>query len=193
MYGADGSRVQGDLPDGVECRALTAHVDARGQFTEIFREEWRLMRPAVQWNMVRSRPGVLRGVHVHRRHADCLLLVEGRATIGLRDLRSTSNTPGAVALVALDAAEPAILVIPAGVAHGFLFHAPSLHIFAVTEYWDPADELGCHWADPELGISWPIGGMELTVSPRDAALPPLRDLMKAVNGHPDLRGTSPRP
>jgi dTDP-4-dehydrorhamnose 3,5-epimerase len=60
------------------------------------------------------------------------------------------------------------------VAHGFLFHEPSLHIYAVSHYWDTADELGCRWDDPELGIPWPDA--QPLISPRDAGLPPLRQL-----------------
>ena len=40
------------------------------------------------------------------------------------------------------------LLIPHGVAHGFYFAEPSLHLYGVTKYWDVGDELACHWADP---------------------------------------------
>jgi dTDP-4-dehydrorhamnose 3,5-epimerase len=116
---------------------------------------------------------------VHIRHGDYLLMVEGQATIGLRDLRPGSPTENAVGVVDLKASEPAAIVIPPGVAHGFLFHAPSIHVYAVTHYWDPADEIGCHWADPALGIPWPIApgsAGDIRVSSRDAALRPLSDL-----------------
>ena len=104
----------------------------------------------IQWNAVRSEVGVLRGVHVHVRHRDYLTLPYGRAVVGLRDLRQGSRTEGLSVFVELSGDEPASLVIPCGVAHGFYFHEPSLHVYAVTEYWNPDDELGCHWADPEL-------------------------------------------
>ena len=58
-------------------------------------------------------------------------------------------------IVELDGERPAALAIPHGVAHGFYFHEPSLHVYAVSAYWDPEDELGCHWADPDLEIPWP--------------------------------------
>lgn len=141
------------------------------------------MPSPVQWNVVRSHAHVLRGVHVHTRHADLLHLIEGRATIGLRDLRPGSPTEHAVALVELHAGEPAVLSIPPGVAHGFLFHAPSIHVYGVTRYWDPADELGCHWADLELGIPWPLppgGAAALEISARDQALPPLSQLVGRI-------------
>ena len=57
------------LPAGVALRPLRMHRDERGVLTEIFRESWAGLA-AVQWNAVRSAAGVLRGVHVHVRHAD---------------------------------------------------------------------------------------------------------------------------
>jgi hypothetical protein len=97
-------------------------------------------RRAIQWNAVRSEAGVLRGVQVHVRHEDYLTLPYGRASVGLRDLRQDSPTEGLSAMVELSGDEPASLVIPRGLAHGFYFREPSLHIYAVTEYWDPDDK-----------------------------------------------------
>lgn len=170
-----------DLPPGVVLRALTAHDDGRGTFTEVFRSEWRLGAEPVQWNVVRSAPGVLRGVHAHLRHDDYLIVVSGRAVVGLCDLRGSGPDPGESALIELRGDTPACLVIPHGVAHGFLFEEPSLHMYAVTDYWSPADELGCRWDDPSLGIDWPVA--PTTISERDANLPPLRVLQDQLRSH----------
>ena len=161
------------LPAGVEVHALRPYADERGVFTELLREEWGLARP-VQWNAVRSEAGVLRGVHLHPRHDDYLTVVAGRASVGLHDLRPASATSGRSTVVELDAERPAAIVIPHGVAHGFLFHSPSIHVYAVSHTWDPDDELGCRWDDPELGISWPE--TPSSVSDRDLALPSLAGL-----------------
>ena len=83
------------LPAGVEARRLQPHADDRGVFTELFRESWGVGVAPAQWNVVRSGQNVLRGVHVHWRHADYLTVVSGRATIGLHDLRDDSDTSGA--------------------------------------------------------------------------------------------------
>jgi dTDP-4-dehydrorhamnose 3,5-epimerase len=132
----------------------------------------------VQWNAVTSETGVLRGVHVHPRHDDYLVIVKGRGTVGLRDLRRGSPTEGLATTVEMHGAHPSALIIPHGVAHGFYFHEPSLHIYAVSHYWDPADELGCRWDDPALEIPWPV--TEARVSERDAALPGLDSLLRRV-------------
>jgi dTDP-4-dehydrorhamnose 3,5-epimerase len=99
----------------------------------------------------------------------------GRATIGLHDLRPGSPTEGLGTTVELDADLPRVLVIPVGVAHGFYFHAArSVHIYAVSHEFDPADELGCRWDDPELDIAWSCS--EPLISPRDDALGSLSEL-----------------
>jgi len=164
------------LPHGVTLRALSTHRDRRGSLTELFRAEWEMGAPPAQWNYVESEARVLRGVHAHFRHSDYLFLLRGRSTIGLHDLREGSPTEGLSALVELRGEELSALYIPPGVAHGFYMHEPSIHVYAVSEYWDPADELGCHWADPGLGLRWPDESP--LISERDAGLSTLDELKR---------------
>ena len=166
------------LPHGVAHRLLTMHHDERGALTELFRQSWDADVAPVQWNLVTSAAGVLRGVHVHPRHLDYVVVAQGRASMGLCDLRSGSPTEGRTALVEMRGDPLSALTIPPGVAHGFLFHEPSVLLYGVSEYWDPADELGCHWADPALGIPWPV--TEAAVSARDAAAPPLAEILPRI-------------
>jgi dTDP-4-dehydrorhamnose 3,5-epimerase len=166
------------LPAGVTLTELTPHADERGVFTELFRASWELGVSPVQWNSVSSKVNVLRGVHAHVRHTDYLTLAVGRATIGLHDLRPGSSTEGLGTTVELDADAPTALAIPVGVAHGFYFHAAlSVHVYAVSHEFDPADDIGCRWDDPALGIAWPCS--EPLISPRDQALGPLSELRAA--------------
>ncbi|HMI81611.1 MAG TPA: dTDP-4-dehydrorhamnose 3,5-epimerase family protein, partial [Solirubrobacterales bacterium] len=108
-------------------------------------------------------------------HDDYLTVVRGRATVGLRDLRPGSPTEGLATCVELGEERPAALAIPHGVAHGFYFHELSTHVYAVSHYWDMADELGCRWDDPALEIPWPQ--RQAHISPRDQELPPLEALL----------------
>jgi dTDP-4-dehydrorhamnose 3,5-epimerase len=167
--------VVGSLPHDLRLSPLVPHRDERGTFLELFREEWQPGVHPVQWNAVDSEAGVLRGVHVHPRHDDYLTVIRGSATVGVRDLREGSPTEGAAACVELSAEQPTAISIPHGVAHGFYFNRPSTHIYAVSSYWDPTDELGCRWCDPGLGIPWPQ--REARISPRDEALPSLEVLL----------------
>ena len=166
------------LPQGVSLRLLQAHHDERGSLTELFRASWETGIDAVQWNYVESEASVLRGVHVHIKHCDCLILLSGHATFALRDLRHDSTTEGLTALIEMHGNDPRALTIPPGVAHGFYFHEPSTHIYGVSEFWDAQDELGCHWADPALEINWPNAAP--IISARDAALPSLRELVESL-------------
>lgn len=173
--------VEGVLPSGVQVVPLDRHDDDRGDFTEVFRAEWALLDTPVQWNVVRSDPGVLRGVHVHVRHDDYIMVIAGRGLFGLRDMRSETETPNAVAVVEISAERPATLVIPHGVAHGFLFRERSITFYAVTQYWTMADELGCRWDDPALEIPWPVTDARL--SQRDATAPSFSDLCDQLAQH----------
>ena len=169
------------LPAGVGVRALSTHVDERGCFTELFRDEWGTGVAPVQWNAVSSAAGVLRGVHCHPLHADAITVARGRMMLGLSDMRADSPTAGHACVVDLDAGAMALVTIPRGVAHGFYFPQPSLHIYAVDRTWNLDDELGCRWDDPELGIDW--GDVrEPLISARDAQLGSAAALRAAVAG-----------
>ena len=176
------------LPAGVHLVPLDMHVDDRGVFTELFRQSWFDELTPVQWNVVHSEANVLRGVHVHVRHADYLTVVSGRAVFGLCDLRPGSPTAGQRARIEMDGTQLQALIIPPGVAHGFYFVEPSMHVYAVSEYWDQEDELGCHFADPDLALSWPSATPR--VSSRDAALPSLNQLRSLI---PPWSGDAPAP
>jgi dTDP-4-dehydrorhamnose 3,5-epimerase len=174
------------LPSGVKYRKLAMHRDDRGVFTEVFRASWDTGIAPMQWNVVSSQPGVLRGVHVHIRHTDYLTVLKGRATIGLRDLRKGSPTEGMTAVVDLRGDDLGAITTPPGVAHGFYFHEPSVHMYCVSHYWDLADELGCLWSDPALEIPWPM--KDAHVSPRDATAQSLAALMQEIAIHQPIGG-----
>ena len=171
-----------ELPAGVRRSPLNGHRDARGALTEFFRNEWDTGINPIQWTVASSAANVLRGVHVHVRHADYLIVLNGRASIGLADLRPDSPTAGLASLFEVQVESLEALTIPPGVAHGFYMHEPSQYLVGVDHYYDPADELGCQWSDPALGISWPVN--EPIVSERDAAAPPLSRLQQQLREHP---------
>ena len=142
------------LPAGVEILSLQDHVDSRGALVEVFRASWSPEVQPVQWNLLRSRPGVLRGVHAHWRHEDYLVPVEGPFWLALQDIRPDSPTHGAACELDLHATDLVAVKIPPGVAHGFYFASDALLFYGVSTYWDTADELACAWNDPGLGFGW---------------------------------------
>ncbi len=156
------------LPAGVELRHLEARPDHRGRLVEIFRRNWRPDSVPLQWNLVSSERGTLRGVHLHVQNDDYLTIAAGRMIVGLRDLRPRSPTWRHGCMVTLDAAVPATLFVPRGVAHGFFHVAASIHLYGLTRYWNGGDEFGCRWDDPVLNLPWPVEAPILSPRDRDA-------------------------
>jgi dTDP-4-dehydrorhamnose 3,5-epimerase len=163
---------------GVERIHLESHADAGGVSTQVFHREWQLGIHPVQWNAVQSEANVLRGVHVHVVHEDYFVLLKGQTLLGLRDLRPGSPTEGNTAVLELKADQLEAVCLPPGVAHGFYFTRRSLHLYSVSHYWNLADELGCHWADPELRLDWPV--RQPLLSQRDASAGSLRELVETL-------------
>lgn len=172
-------------------------ADGRGSFAEVWRDsalgtisEQDAGLPNarfVQANLSRSARGVLRGLHYHRRQLDFWTVLEGRALVALVDVRPVLADPGARALVEmreLEAMEN--VVIPSGVAHGFLALEPLALLYLVTNEYDGSDELGFAWDDPEVGMPWPaIPGTpdgRPILSDRDSSNPTLRQLLEQLGG-----------
>jgi dTDP-4-dehydrorhamnose 3,5-epimerase len=65
-----------------------------------------------------------------------------------------------------------------GFAHGFcvLSDWADLH-YKVSRLYDPRDEGGLLWSDPDVHIDWPIEAPR--IAPRDAAHPRIRELSQA--------------
>ena len=66
------------------------------------------------------------------------------------------------------------LFIPPGVAHGFASITDCVITYLVDGYYNPPDELGVAWNDPEIAADWGI--MDPILSERDAANPKRADL-----------------
>jgi dTDP-4-dehydrorhamnose 3,5-epimerase len=161
--------------DGVTLRPLEPQRDERGALVELCRHVWVEPEVPVQWNLVANHAQVVRGVHWHELHTDFIAPVFGAVHAVLVDLRPGSPTELVSQIIELDADAPALLTIPAGVGHGFYSERASGVLYAVTRYWDPADEFGVRWNDPALGIPWPAGADSATVSVRDREMPLLAE------------------
>jgi len=143
------------------------YPDNRGTFREVFRRQWlpEIFDEEVQMNCSISRPGVIRGLHYHRRQWDLWIPVQGELRAGLADLRQDSSTRGEVMTLDLRGDGNTGILIPPGVAHGFAAHTDVTLIYVVSRYYDSADEYGVPWNDPDIGIDWGID--DPIVSQRD--------------------------
>lgn len=175
---------------GVRYGAVERHADERGSFRELWRDEAAAdpgqldapPAPYVQVNLSTSAAGVLRGLHLHQRQRDYWVVASGRAFVALVDVRPLLlGTAGAPAVETRELLVDDWLVIPEGVAHGFLAIEPLDMVYLVTNLYDGSDELGFAWDDPAVGVPWPVVGASAggrpIVSGRDASNPPLADLV----------------
>lgn len=155
--------------------------DDRGFFLESFHalryREAGILDDFVQDNHSRSVKGVLRGLHftVKRPQAQIVTVLRGHIFDVVVDLRSGSPTFGRWFGADLSEDGPRQVYMPAGFAHGFcvLSEMADLH-YKVSHFYDPTDEGGLLWNDPDVGISWPLAMPH--VPTRDAAYPTLRTL-----------------
>jgi len=152
--------------------------DDRGFFLESFQQErYRaagIREQFVQDNQSRSMKFVLRGLHftVKKPQAQIVTVMRGRIFDVAVDLRPGSPTFGRWCGAELSEEGPRQLYMGPGFAHGFcvLSEMADLH-YKVSQYYDPADEAGLLWNDPDIGINWPVAAP--LVSSRDAAYPTL--------------------
>lgn len=157
------------------------HRDARGFFMEIHHarryQDAGIREHFVQDNLSFSLRGTLRGLHfqIRRPQAKLVQAIQGEVFDVAVDLRAGSPTFGAWEGVRLDQASGRQLLVPAGFAHGFsVLSATAVFLYKCSDFYDPQDEGGLLWSDPDLGIAWPLEAP--TVSAKDAALPRLAAL-----------------
>jgi dTDP-4-dehydrorhamnose 3,5-epimerase len=185
----DESREASDIVD-VAVLALNPIVDIRGSLCEVHRDEWRSGPRPVQWDYLISDANVLRGVHVHGLRWDYMIVLDGYATIGLKDLRRDQSSFGRSMVIDVAGERPTVVVIPPGVAHGIYAQSPLRYLYGLTVAWDGTDEdLGCRYDDPALAITWPSTAPLLL--PRDRDLPGFAALLRQFESAADVRPESP--
>ena len=154
----------------------TFHADDRGAFAELWRDSWTTGQDVgfVQANLSVSRAGVLRGLHFHRSQLDLWVLLEGRAQVALVDLRD-AQTGGDLKTIDFEVSVGDAVLIPTGVAHGFLALDDVKLLYLVSNEYDGTDEHGFAWNDNRAGVQWRTG--EPVLSQRDADAPPLDEVL----------------
>jgi dTDP-4-dehydrorhamnose 3,5-epimerase len=157
--------------------------DARGFFLESFEKEryrnFGIEEDFVQDNHSRSLKHVLRGLHFTRKHpqAQILTVIRGHIFDVVVDLRSGSPTFGNWFGTELRDEGPRQIYMTHGFAHGFcvLSDYADLH-YKVSQCYNPSDNEGLRWNDPEVNITWPV------------AIPIISDRDKS---HPSLSSVTP--
>lgn len=133
----------------------------------------------VQDNHSRSQKGVLRGMHFQNPGPQGKLVRVARGAVfdAVVDLRKSSRTFGQWTGVHLSAENKRMFWVPEGFAHGFLtLEEDTDFLYKCTAPYAPQFEGSLAWDDPEVGIEWPLDGIEPRLSAKDAAGTPLSQI-----------------
>ena len=163
--------------------------DARGFFMETWNrrsfEALGISADFVQDNHSLSRQGTLRGLHFQRSRPQGKLVrvTRGEVFDVAVDLRVGSPTRGQWFGTRLSGENRHLLWIPPGFAHGFYTLSEEAELlYKCSDYYDPADESGIAWNDPQLAIDWPLrDGQTPLLSAKDQAA---ASLAEALASHP---------
>lgn len=156
--------------------------DSRGYFMETYSKkeffDAGLTMEFVQDNESKSKSGVLRGLHFQTKNTQGKLVrvIKGEVFDVAVDLREGSPTYGMWEGVILSEENKKQFYVPEGFAHGFLVMSDeAIFTYKCTDYYAPEYEGGIAWNDSEIGIKWPLNGMEPLLSEKDKKLKTLRD------------------
>lgn len=155
--------------------------DARGFFLESFNQKTFSEVTGtnctfVQDNHSRSARGVLRGLHYQIRQAQGKLVRVTRGSVYdvAVDIRKGSPNFGKWVGVELSEENQRQLWVPPGFAHGFLVTSESADfLYKTTDYYAPQHERSIAWNDPDIGIAWPVQGLQVQLSAKDSQALPL--------------------
>jgi dTDP-4-dehydrorhamnose 3,5-epimerase len=173
-----------DLP-GVVLVEPDVFRDPRGFFLETFHarryREGGIPYDFVQDNQSRSQQGTLRGLHAqrHRPQGKLVRAVKGAIFDVAVDIRKGSPTFGKWVAATLSEENFRQIFVPPGFAHGFCVISEIAEVeYKCTDFYDQSDEIGVLWNS--AGIDWPV--KDPLLSARDAALPRLDELRRALEG-----------
>ena len=163
---------------------VARHGDARGFFSETWnRDAWGgigIDCEFVQDNHSRSEnAGVVRGLHYQlppSAQDKLVRVVQGAIFDVAVDVRRSSPTFGKWVGLEVSAEKWNQMFVPAGFAHGFVtLEAGTEVVYKVSAPYSPSDERSLRFDDPDVGIDWPIGEMDVFLSDKDRAAPNIAD------------------
>jgi len=144
--------------EGIHIKDLLKHVDERGFFTEILREDWSKLLGEdhiVQFNLSYSYPDIVRAWHRHLRgQVDYFICVEGSIKVCAYDDRGGSETYGELDEIVISSERLRVARIPGILWHGYkaIGTEPIRLLYGTNrlyDYKDP-DEERRPWNDPTI-------------------------------------------
>lgn len=104
---------------GTIIKKLQKYSDDRGWLSEIYRSDETDFDPTMAYISL-TNPGVVRGPHEHKYQSDCFVFVgPGNFKLHLWDRREGSDTEGEHYEVEVGEDNPAMVIVPPGVVHGY--------------------------------------------------------------------------
>ena len=137
--------------------------DKRGFFMETYNQKRYnasgINTTFVQDNLSYSLKNTLRGLHFQNKYPQAKLIqvISGEIFDVTVDLRPGSSTFGKWTGVHLSDENRRQVFIPEGFAHGFCVLSEfALFYYKCSDFYQPDDEGGILWSDPDIGIDWPV-------------------------------------
>lgn len=160
----------------------TVFADTRGFFLESYHRE-RFAALGIdcdfpQDNHSRSTRGTLRGLHFQTAPGQAKLVraVRGRIWDVAVDIRPESPSFGRWVAAELDEDNKRMLFVPVGFAHGFVVLSETADVlYKCSHVYVAETEAGIRWDDPDVGVAWPLDGLQPLLSQRDQDAPLLRE------------------
>lgn len=158
--------------------------DNRGYFLEFHTVNgWKqngLEYTFIQDNKSYSKFGVLRGLHFQKppyAQSKLISVFKGEILDVVADIRSASPTFGKTYSIALSEESNTQLLVPKGMAHGFLVLSKEAVVYYKTDApYSAEHESGIRYDDKDLNIDWKIPSQEIIISDKDLKLPNFRDI-----------------
>jgi dTDP-4-dehydrorhamnose 3,5-epimerase len=143
---------------GVEIKELIKHVDERGFFTELMRQDWKDLLgedKIIQFNLSNSHSGIVRAWHRHLQgQVDYFICIEGSLKVCAYDCREDSETYGELDEIILSSERLRVARIPGILWHGYkaLGTKPIKLLYGVNKLYDykKPDEERRPWNDATI-------------------------------------------
>jgi len=172
-------KVEKTAIEGLFHITLDVFPDNRGDFREAWQAE--KMEAAglphfepVQFNVSRSKHGVIRGIHAEP-WEKCVHIADGTVFVAIVELRENENF-GKVVTFELD--DTQAIFLPSGVGNSFqVLSEQAVYCYVVNAHWSPEAQYAfVRYDDPTLNIQWPIQGEAQIVSDKDRAHATLKEV-----------------
>ena len=115
--------------EGISIKPLKVIADERGWLMEILRCDDPVFKKFGQVYLTTAYPGVVKAWHYHKKQTDNFTCVHGMMKVVLYDARTDSPSYRALMEVFIGDKNPALIVVPPGVYHGFKAIGPETASF----------------------------------------------------------------